>query len=422
MEAVCDVHEHPHADVEDRPGVYIGAIGIGSGVAAPQYPLATPCDRRADADARELLGCLLVKAAVCGAGSEVLPDDRDLLVPAGFHRDGVVGEVCPHELDHGQSAQVENAARAVNNLRPVYLAALVREGVGALEGLGLVNGVDSRGSVHDRDVCDGKGVPVAVYLGSGCDHGVVDCREFAPAGRCDQVGDCILLGIEQGDGAEAGINAARSHAADDVVRVELGDVDLVVCRHDRASQRSLGIHGANDDGALGEIVVDREVCALDLFSEHEGVEDDGVALKLAAAAGEAHALGGCVLFFVDVGIQHVDHKDRADVPERVVKVRRQGLAEGERLPVDRIPELSLGVDQVGDFHRRVDDAGLRIAPNKVDRRRPDIYGGRAGLHGALGDGVTDVPICAVEVFVGHLCVLLIKVLKRPARPLHRNWL
>ena len=195
------MHEHTHGHVEDRPGIHVGAVGVGGGVVAPQHPLAAPCDGRADAVLRQLLALLLAEAAVGGVGPKILLDDGDRLVAAGLHRHAVVAEVGPHELDHGQRAQVVDVAEVVDALRPVDLRPLASEGVVLLPRDGLGDGVDRlRAAVHEGQVSDDEGVPVAVDLLAGGEHGVVDRRALAPAGGGDQVADRELLGVEQRDG------------------------------------------------------------------------------------------------------------------------------------------------------------------------------------------------------------------------------
>ncbi len=120
LEAVGDVHEHPHGDVEDGARIHLGAVGIGGRVVSPQHPLASPRHDGADALLRELLAGLLVEAAVRCIGSEILLDDRHGLVAAGLHRDAAVAEVGPHELDGRQRAEVVDLAEVVHGLRPEH--------------------------------------------------------------------------------------------------------------------------------------------------------------------------------------------------------------------------------------------------------------------------------------------------------------
>ena len=416
LETVGDVHEHTHGDVEDSAGVYFGAVGVCSGVVAPQHPLTSPRNDGADALLRELLAGLLVEATVLGVGSKILLDDRHSLVAAGLHRDAVVAEVGTHELDRCQRAEVVVVAEVIGGLRPEYLRALAGEGVVLLPCDRLLDGIDGlRAAVYQRQVGEDEGVPVAVDLLAGRDHSVVDRRAVAPAGCDDQVDDCVLLGVEQGDGAEAAILAGGGDAADDVGVLYQRVVDLVEAGRQVAGELCILFQAGDDDRALGEVVVHGVVLALDVVAgvvaglgDGQGVEDDGGAGELSAAACEAQGRGRLRLLSVlaGSGIQHVDDVDGADVADGVVEVRVHDFAEGEGAPVGCIPELFLRVDQVADLHGLVDDAGLVEAAHEVDGRGADIDRRGARLHGALCHGLADVAVGAVEVLVCHVLVLL----------------
>ena len=388
---------------------------------APQYPLASPCDGGADAVLRQLLAGLLVEAAVVGVGPEILLDDGDGLVAAGLHRDAVVAEVSAHKLDHGQRAQVEHVAEVVHSLRPVDLRTLVGEGVGLLPCDRLGDRVDRlRGAVHEGQVGHDEGVPVAVDLLAGRQHGVVDGRAVTPAGGRDQIADRELLGIEQRDRAQAAVLAGGGDAADDVAVCDLRVVHLAEAGRQAAGELRVVLQAGDDDRALGEVIVHSVVGALDVVAavilcDGQGVEDDLVAGELGAAAGEGEGLGGGRLLAVLArgGVEHIDDVDRADIPEGVVEMRVHGLAQGKGAPVGRVAELLLRVDQTGDLDRRVDDAGFAEAAHEVDGCRADIDRRGARLHGALCHSFADVAVGAVEVFVCHLLILLCMKLGQP---------
>jgi len=60
-----------------------------------------------------------------------------------------------------------------------------------------------------------------------------------------------------------------------------------------------------------------------------------------------------------------------------------------------IADLPLGLVNVGQLHRYIDDPSGRKSSDEVDRRYTDIDGNRAGLRGVLCDIVTDVAKRAV---------------------------
>ncbi len=236
------------------------------------------------------------------------------------------------------------------------------------------------------------------------DHRVVDRGNVAPARGRDQVADRKLLGVEQGDGAQPAILAGGGDAADDVGVLDQRVVHLVEGGGQAAGELRVVLKAGDDDRALGEVVVHGIVHALGVVAgalaglcDGQGVEDDGAAGELGAAARKAQGLGRRRLLAVlaRLGIQHVDDVDRADVARGVVEVRVHDFAEGEHAPVGRIAELFLRVGQVVELHGLVDDARAAEAAHEVDGRRAHVDRRGARLHSALCHGFADVAVGAV---------------------------
>ena len=108
------------------------------------------------------------------------------------------------------------------------------------------------------------------------DHGVVDVFVMGPAWRCNDIRDPVKLLIDQLHAAEAGVYTASGYAADNVVLIKAGGVNLVIgCLHlPRDPSRANVI---DNDLLLGVVVIQRVVSAFDLIRNGKSVEDDLVA-------------------------------------------------------------------------------------------------------------------------------------------------
>ena len=395
LEAVGDVHEHTDRGVEDGPGIHVSAVAVGRGVRAPEDPLAAPVDGGGDALLVEGVRGLLVVSHVGGSGTEELAGRHDGLVGRGLEGDAVVLGVDALHRRSGHRGQVEAPAAAVRHHRPADLGELGGVAVGRLPCDRLGDGVDGIG-VDERNVRDDEGVPVAVDLLRGGDHGGIDRRDVGPAGGGDDVRHYVLALIEQSESSEAGVDSGVADGADDGGRLHRGGVDLAERDGDVAGELRL-TDGRDDDLAGVEVVGHFVVGALDLVLDGDRVEDDRAGGELAAATGEGDGDAGVLRLPMGGGIQHVDDVDGADVADRVVEVLGDGLAEGEGVPVGRVADLRLRVDHVAQLDRSVDDPRVRVPSHEVDRSSTDIHDDGVGVGRALDLGGPELAIGSVLV-------------------------
>ena len=366
----------------------------------PEHPAAVPEAERGDADLVQVVDLDLIVAGVAHAGAEVLTGRHDLLVGGALHRDGLVAQV---DAQHGRRAgggEVIDLPGAVDLLGPADLRALAGVAVGRLPRFRLRDGVDRR---VRGDVRDDEGLPVAVDLLRRGDHRGVDRRSVGPAGDGDQVRDRVVLGVELLDRSEAGRGAVRVDRADDGRAGHEGDLDRVVGdRLGRGQDRDRG----DDDHVLLGVVGDVEVGALHLAGHADGVEDHVVAVAdLHGTVREVLIAQRDLRVLVRVGIQHVDHVDRAAVRDGVVEVLREGFAEGVAVPVVEVAERGSRLVHVPETDRGVDDAGGGIPRDQVDRGGADVDQYGVGLSRGHGFALGDFAVGAVLVCHGVVLLL-----------------
>ena len=115
---------------------------------------------------------------------------------------------------------MEHAPASVYCLRPVHLAAFTVVSVIFGPLLSLCDRVDLLAlAVYQRNVCIDEAVPVAVELLDGAYHSLVNFREVAPAGCCQNIEYGIVVLIEQGHSVQAGVLPVCRFLPDNVVRL-----------------------------------------------------------------------------------------------------------------------------------------------------------------------------------------------------------
>ena len=393
LEAVRDVEQHNHVDVEDLAGFVASAEGIGCRVISPRSPVAFPVDRRRDAVSGQFVGVLLVEAGEIYAVAEVKPRNRERLVAVGLKGDVPVFQIAAQFFDERQRGEMINVA-AVLRLRPEYFGIARVVAVVVFPFLCRRDGFRRR----DRKIGINERRPVSVDILRCGDQRGVNGFLVAPAGRREIGRDDVAGLVKQFKRRNTRDLAVGRFPADYGRFRDFVVIDRVIRKCRRFNSLLADVGNGKNTGA--EVEAQRVVGAENFVLDRDRRENDVERGKRCFAVRESERFRRCRGAFVLVGIEDVDNVDRADISVCVRKVSRHRFAERVFRPLRRIGEVSdlfHGVAQVADFDRHVYLAG--IIGEKIHGRGADIHRRGARLRSVLRNIVADLAVNAILVVV-----------------------